>query len=195
MRARFALLALGASVWVAAQTPLPRFSGTAAQGSLSFEFVQAGASTRGAFTRFSTDLRFDEKNLAASALAVTVQVDSLDTQDKDRDTTLRGADLFDVAKFPTATFVAKSLAKRADGGFDAVGKLTLRGVTRDLRLPLKLTLKREGANAVVDLSGSTTIKRLAFGVGQGDWRSTEWVSDDVKVTYSVRLLGAPPPAN
>jgi polyisoprenoid-binding protein YceI len=195
MRVQFALLALGASVWVAAQTALPRFTGNASQGSLTFEFVQAGAATRGAFTRFSTDLRFDESKLAASGLAVTVQVDSLDTKDKDRDTTLRGADLFDVAKFPTASFVANSLAKRADGGLEAVGKLTIRGVTRDVRLPLKLTLKRDGANTVVDLAGSTTIKRLAFGVGQGEWRSTEWVPDDVKVTYSVRLLGAPTQKN
>ena len=65
-----------------------------------------------------------------------MQIASLDTQDKDRDDTLAGADLFDAKKFPTAQYVASSLAKRADGGLEAVGKLTLRGVTRDLRLPL-----------------------------------------------------------
>lgn len=193
MRAATIGLTIGLTIGVAAaiaQTATPRFSGDPTRSSLEFEFVQAGAATRGVFAKFSTELRFDANNLAASGLAVTVQIDSLDTKDRDRDTTLRSADLFDVAKFPRATFVANSLARRADGGLDAVGKLTIRGVTRDLRLPLKLTMQRHGANAVIELSGATTIKRLAFGVGQGDWRSTEWVPDEVKVTYSVRLLGA-----
>jgi polyisoprenoid-binding protein YceI len=191
VRAPVICLAIAVTTLAVAESALPRFVGDAKRGSLGFEFVQAGAATRGAFARFSTELRYDEKNLAASGLAVTVQIDSLDTKDKDRDGTLRSADLFDAAKYPNATFVAKSLAKRADGGLDAVGKLTIRGVTRDLRLPLKLTLKREASSTVVSLTGETTIKRLAFGVGQGDWRSTEWVPDEVKVIYTVHLLGAP----
>jgi polyisoprenoid-binding protein YceI len=173
-----------------AQTAVPRFAGDAGKSSLAFEFVQAGALSRGVFSQFSTELRFDEKNLAGSGLAVTVQVGSLDTQDKDRDTTLKGAELFDVAKFPTATFVANSLARRSQGGFEAVGKLTIRGVARDLRLPLVLRKSNEGGRSVIDLTGETTIKRLQFGVGQGEWQSTEWVPDDVKVKYSVRLLGS-----
>ena len=39
-----------------------------------------------------------------------------------------------------------------------------------------------------DLSGKTVVHRLDFGVGQGDWKSTEWVGNDVTVAYSVRLV-------
>jgi polyisoprenoid-binding protein YceI len=117
---------------------------------------------------------------------VTVQIASLDTQDKDRDTELQGADLFDARKYPTAQFVASSFAKGAHGGVEAVGKLTLRGVTHDLRLPLSI---RSTANGV-ELSGETTIKRLEYGVGQGDWKSTEWVGDEVKLQYKVPLAKA-----
>jgi polyisoprenoid-binding protein YceI len=191
VRATAIFLAVSLATIAMADSTTTRYKGDATRGSLRFEFVQAGAATGGAFARFNTELRYDETNLVASGLVVTVNIDSLDTKDKDRDATLRSADLFDVAKYPTASFVANSLAKRADGGLEAVGKLTIRGVTRDLRLPLKLTLKREASGNAVDLTGETTIKRLAFGVGQGDWRSTEWVPDDVKVTYSVRLFGAP----
>ena len=82
--------------------------------------------------------------------------------------------------------MADSLAKRADGGLEAVGKLTLRGVTRDLRLPLTI---RESAGGL-EISGETTIKRLDYGVGQGEWKSTEWVGDEVKLQYKVPLAKA-----
>jgi polyisoprenoid-binding protein YceI len=178
---------------VAAQTALPRYLGDPTRSSLGFAFVQAGAESRGSFTRFNTELRYEDKSLATSGLAVTVQIGSIDTKDKERDDALKGADLFDVARFPTATFVANSLARRSDGRLEAVGKLTLRGVTRDLRLPLSLQVAQENGKRVADLKGETTLKRLQFGIGQGDWKSTEWVGDDVKVSYAVRLLGAPAP--
>ncbi len=153
----------------------------AAGGSLTFSFMQAGAENHGSFRQFSTDLTWDEKNPAACKLEVTVQTASLDTLDKDRNDTLAGPDLFDVKKFPTARFSAGSFAKRADGGLEAVGKLTLRGVTKDLRVPLTIKPVANG----LEISGAVTIKRLAFGVGQGDWNSTDTVGDDVKLQYKV----------
>jgi polyisoprenoid-binding protein YceI len=161
-------------------TVLPHY--TQASGSLDFTFEQAGAASRGSFTKFATTLDYDEKNLAASKLNVTVHVASLDTQDKDRDSTLVSADLFDAQKFPTATFAASSLVKGARG-VEAVGKLTIRGVTRDVRLPLSI---RPTANGVA-ISGEATIKRLDFGIGQGEWKSTEWVGDAVTLSYKVAL--------
>jgi len=154
--------------------------------SLAFSFMQAGAENHGSFRQFTTGLTWDEKNPAAGSLDVTVQTASLETQDKDRNDTLAGADLFDVKKFPTAHYTANSFAKRADGGLEAVGKLTLRGVTKNLRVPL--TIRTSGSG--LELSGEVTIKRLDFGVGQGDWNSTEWVGDDVKLAYKVPMTRA-----
>ena len=163
----------------------PRFAQAPGTGGLTFRFVQAGAETEGSFRKFSTEMVYDETNLAASTLKVTVQIGSLATQDKERDTELASANLFDAAKFPTAQFTASSLAKRGSG-VEAVGKLTLRGVTRELRLPL--TIRKTAAG--VEISGETTIRRLEYGVGQGDWKSTEWVGDEVKLQYKVPLTRA-----
>lgn len=154
-------------------------------GTLTFAFVQAGAENHGAFRQFTTELHYDANQLAGSSLKVTVQIASLDTQDRDRDTELQGADLFDAKQHPTAQFVATSFVKGARG-VEAVGKLTLRGVTRDLRLPLSIQSTASG----VELSGETTIRRLDYGVGQGDWKSTEWVGDEVKLQYKVPLTKA-----
>jgi polyisoprenoid-binding protein YceI len=99
---------------------------------------------------------------------------------------LKSADLFDAQKFPTAQYAANSLVKTASGGIEAIGKLTIRGVSHDLRLPLSI---RPSANGV-ELSGETTVKRLDYGVGQGEWRSTDTVGDAVKLQYKVPLTRA-----
>lgn len=151
---------------------------------LTFTFDQAGAASQGSFKQFSTDLAYDEKNLAGSSLSVKVQIASLDTQDKDRDSTLASAELFDTQKFPTATYVASSIARDANGKLEAVGKLTLRGVTRDLRIPLVIKPTAAG----LELTGGTSIKRLDYGIGQGEWKSTDSVGDTVKLQYKVALV-------
>ena len=159
-----------------------------AKSSLEFSFVQAGAQNKGTFKKLTTTLDFAADNLAASKLDVVVDMTSLDSGDKERDDTLRGADLFNIAKYPQARFTSAQIVKTASG-YDAVGKLTLRGVSRDTHVPFTLRTVTEQGKPVSYLTGQTTIKRLEFGVGQGDWKSTEWVGDAVTVSYSVRLTG------
>ena len=156
-------------------------------GSLTFSFMQAGAENQGSFKQFATELTWDEQNPAAGSLKVTVQTASLETQDKDRNDVLGGAELFDVKKYPTADYVANSFAKAAGGKLEAIGKLTLRGVTKNLRIPLTIRTTAGG----VELSGEVTLKRLDYGVGQGEWQSTEWVGNDVKLQYKVPLARSP----
>jgi len=158
----------------------------AAGSSLTFTFDQEGAASKGSFKQFSTELGYDEKSIAAGSLNVKIQIASIDTQDQERNDMLVTADLFDAQKFPTAQYTASSLARTAAGGLEAVGKLTLRGVTRELRLPLKIVPTATG----LELSGATAIKRLDYGVGQGDWKSTEGVADEVKIQYKVALVKA-----
>jgi polyisoprenoid-binding protein YceI len=162
-----------------------RYTQATSGNSLTFTFTQLGAATEGRFQRFATVLRYDDKNPAASSLEVTVQIASIDTQDGERDGVLATPELFDTQKFPVATFVSASLT-RGPSGLEAPGKLTIRGVTRDLRLPLTIKPTATG----LELSGQTTMKRLAFGIGQGDWQSVESVGDEVKVQYKVALVRA-----
>jgi polyisoprenoid-binding protein YceI len=180
-----AMALLTAVAAVAKDAAVPSYQ-QAAGSSLTFTFSQLGAATQGRFSRFDTALTFDEKNLEASSLRVTVQIASIDTQDAERDGVLVTPELFDAQKHPVATFVATSLVRGASG-LEAPGKLTIRGVTRDLRLPL--VIKPQGAG--LELSGATSFRRLEFGIGQGDWQSTESVGDEVKVQYKVLLSRSP----
>jgi polyisoprenoid-binding protein YceI len=168
-----------------APAALPRWV-QAPGSSLTFTFDQEGAANTGTFKKFSTELAYDDKSPAAGSLNVKVQIASIDSQDKERNDLLVGADLFDAQKFPTGQYSSNSFSRTAAGGLEAVGKLTIRGVTHDLRLPLKIVPTPAG----LELSGATSIKRLDYGVGQGDWKSTDGVSDEVKIQYKVALVKA-----
>jgi polyisoprenoid-binding protein YceI len=169
--------------------PVAHYTLDQTKSTLEFQFEQAGAQNKGKFTRFPVTLDFSPDNLATSKLDVVVETSSLDTGDKERDDTLKGADLLSVAKFPQARFTSTQITKTANG-YDAAGKLTLRGVSRDIHVPFSFRTADEQGKPAGYLLGRTTIKRLDFGVGQGDWKSTEWVGNDVSVSYSLRLVPA-----
>jgi polyisoprenoid-binding protein YceI len=158
-----------------------------AKSSLEFTFMQAGAANKGRFTHFQVALDFSAENLAASRLDVTIEMNSADTGDQERDDTLKGADLFAVAKYPQAHFAASQITRTASG-YEAVGKLTIRGMTHDARVPFSFRTATESGAAGGYMSGKTSVRRLDYGVGQGDWKATDQVSNDVTVSFTLRLI-------
>jgi polyisoprenoid-binding protein YceI len=175
----------------AAQAPSPvtHYVLDQAKSTLEFTFMQAGAQNKGKFKRFPVTFDFAPDNPAGGRLDVTVEIASLDTGDQERDDTLKGADLFAAAKFPQAHFLATQFAKTA-AGFEAQGKLTIRDQTRDVRVPFTFRTAVEQGATVGYMSGKTTIRRLDYGVGQGDWKATDQVGNDVGVSFSLRLTAA-----
>jgi polyisoprenoid-binding protein YceI len=162
------------------------FTAEPASSRLEFTGVQAGAEFKGVFHKFAAAVDFSPDALAAAKFDVVIDLGSEDTMDKDRDGTIRGADVFDVAHFPTAHYVTRVFSKTA-AGYTAVGSLTLRGVTKDVPIAFKFNPAAGGGA----LSGTAELKRLDFGVGQGDWKSTEWVADLVKVSFTLNLKAKP----
>jgi len=167
---------------VSAAAPATSYSADPQQSRLQFSGVQAGAEFTGAFHKFTAAIDFAPDALAGAHFDVQIDLNSVDSMDKDRDTTIRGADVFDVAHWPAAHYVTRSFTKTA-AGYSAVGALTLHGVTKDVPIDFSFTQTAAGAK----LEGSAKLKRLDFGVGQGDWKSTEWVADAVKISFSLVL--------
>jgi polyisoprenoid-binding protein YceI len=186
-----ALWLASSAAWAADAKPTPPlYRADPAGSTLQFSFRQAGAISTGRFGRFAVEFRFDAGKLAASSLAAKIDVASLDTGDRERDELLRGADLFLVARYPTASFRSTGLQRRRDGSYEATGTLTIRGISRPLRLPFAIETARRADLTTMTLRGTTVIRRLDFGVGQGDWKSTEWVDNDVTVRFDVLLTMA-----
>jgi polyisoprenoid-binding protein YceI len=109
---------------------------------------------KGRFTRFNGDFHLDDKDITKSSLKVTIEADSIDTNDAKRDAHLRSADFFDVEKFPILTFAGTGF-ERAGAGYRVTGDLTIHGVTREI------TLDVEDLGSVKDPWGNT---RVAFSV-------------------------------
>ncbi|WP_116807716.1 YceI family protein [Steroidobacter cummioxidans] len=157
------------------------------ESKLTFVGEQAGAQFEGSFDKFTADISFDPKDLAASRFDVKIDTASVNTQDGERDTTIKSPDLFDVKRFPTAHYVADKFADKGGNKYSATGKLTLRNVTKDV--PIDFTFESKDGGAW--LKGTAKIKRLDFGVGQGEWKDTSTVGNDVQVRFALRLKGAP----
>jgi polyisoprenoid-binding protein YceI len=153
------------------------------QSELKFIAIQAGAPFEGKFERFSADIRFDASDIARSRFEVKIDLASVNTRDGERDDTLKSADLFAVERYPTATFVAERFEHRGGSKFAATGSLTLRGITRTV--PIEFTFETNATGAW--LKGSGALKRLDFGVGQGEWKDTEGVANEVQVRYALLL--------
>lgn len=158
---------------------------TDAGSELRFRATQAGAEFEGRFARFSASIVFDEGDLAGSRFDVEIATASVETKDADRDSVLKDSDFFDAGKYPQARFVATKF-RRVASGFVADGQLTLRGVTRPV--PVSFTFTRASGSAT--LAGTALLRRLDFGVGQGEWRSTDSVGNEVKVLFTLRLSPA-----
>jgi polyisoprenoid-binding protein YceI len=79
--------------------------------------------------------------------------------------------------------VAERFVSKGGNRFAAPGKLMLRNVTREV--PIEFTFEQKDGSAW--LKGSARLKRLDFGVGQGDWKDTETVANEVKVNFVLLL--------
>src|SRR5690349_16397365 len=103
---RAALIAALLSTTTFADTPagVTHYSVDPAKSSLEFSFMQAGAQNKGKFTKFPVTLDASTDGATVSRLDVTVVMSTMDSGDQERDDTLRGPDLFNIAKFPQARF-------------------------------------------------------------------------------------------
>src|SRR3954468_21882901 len=121
--------------------------------------------TRGRFTKWTGDIRFDPENPAASSVEVSIDPASIDTADAQRDAHLRSPDFFDVEKFPSAAFRSTKI-ERAGGQYRVHGDLTVHGVTRSV--VLDATFEGAGKDPWggerAGFSASVTIDRKDYGL-------------------------------
>jgi polyisoprenoid-binding protein YceI len=148
---------------------------------LGFSGTQTGAPFKGSFGKWMAEIAFDPAHPETGHAKVTIDLASAHTGDTQRDTALPQSDWFDVKHFPQATFEATGFTPKGGDAYEAAGKLTIRGVTKDVVLPFTLAVAGDGATA----KGHLGLARTAFGVGQGPWTSGEWVALEVGVDFDL----------
>jgi polyisoprenoid-binding protein YceI len=152
------------------------------------------STTKGRFTKFSVDADVDEANLAASTATITIDAESVDTRDENRDAHLRSADFFDAANHPALTFVTRRLEPKGGSDYRIIGDLTIRGVTREVSLDGELNgpMKDPWGNTRVGLSAQGKVSRKDWGL---TWNGVLEagglvVGDEVKMNIETELVKA-----
>lgn len=183
-RTRILPLALAASLIAAA--PATAADYVQSSGALSFASEYQGQTFVGLFPEFRSTLSFDPAAPQDAKLDVTIPLASASTKNGDRDSTLKTADFFDIAKFAQARYTANGFRSLGDNRYSADGTLELRGVKK----PVTLTFTWTPGDLPV-LAGNATVKRLDFGVGAGDWGDVSIIPNDVAVSTKVTFAPAP----
>jgi polyisoprenoid-binding protein YceI len=160
-----------------------------AQSEIAFVSKQMGVPVQGKFERFAGTVNVDPAKPEAGKVAFTVELGSAAIGTPETLAELKKPEWFDVAKSATATFQSTGIQSLGGGKVDVVGKLTLKGVTNEIHVPMTLT--RIGDTLKAD--GEFTIKRLDYRIGAGEWGDTSLVANEVLVRPRLTVQGTPNP--
>jgi polyisoprenoid-binding protein YceI len=187
LRYRFlctALLAAGGAA-AAAQSPIRL---QPAQSEVTFVTKQMGVPVEGKFRTFAATLDLDPKKPESGSISVQITMLSGLLGVAEADAELPKPIWFDVAKFPEATFKSTSIKSHGNGKFMVNGQLTIKGIARDLAVPVSIT--QAGPNSTA--TGTFVVKRLDHTIGQNEWTDTTVVANDVQVKFKLTFTGLAP---
>ena len=159
-----------------------------AQSEVTFTSRQMGVPVEGRFGRFDAKMVFDPRQPEGGHVTITIDVGSARFGAPETDAEVPKPVWFHLAKFPQATFESSSIKAVGAGRYDVAGRLTLKGRARDVVVPVTLAFGTPYAMA----SGSFTLRRLDFAIGDGEWADTSLVANDVQVHFKLALAGLPP---
>ncbi len=156
-----------------------------ARSAITFVATQMGVPAEGAFKRFTARVEFDPAKLAASKARIEIELDSFDSGVAEVDTEVKRKGWFNTAQFPTAAFVSSAVKSLGTNRYEAIGKLTIKGRTRDVTAPF--TVRQDGGASVFE--GVFPLKRLDYGIGEGPWSDTDTVANEVQIRFKLTGTG------
>lgn len=149
----------------------------------------------GNFTKFDATMNTDTEDFLNATISLEADVNSISTNNQQRDGHLKSADFFNAEAFPTLSFNSTSFTKNNDGTYALAGDLTIKGNTKPVVLNVEYggtaTDPYNQTKAGFEITG--TINRQDFGL---TWSAvTEaggiMVSDEVKITLNVQMIKQP----
>jgi polyisoprenoid-binding protein YceI len=146
--------------------------------------------TEGSFKIFDGTVEHTKADMSDAKINFSVDMNSINTENENRDKHLKGDDFFNAEKFPTATFVGKSFKPLGDNKYELVGDLTIRDVTKSVKFAVRfggIATSTRGDKA--GFKATTTINRFDYNL---KWdRATEAgglvVGKDVDITVLLEM--------
>jgi len=152
-----------------------------AKTTVSAVFKQMNVPVEAKFKKHNIVIDYNAAAPDASKATVEIETASLDVGDAEMNKEVAKKEWFNSAQFPKASFVSSAIKSAGAGKLNVTGKLTIKGKAADVTFPI--TVKTEGGKQVFD--GALPIKRLAFNVGDGEWKDTSMVADEVTIKFHV----------
>ena len=146
---------------------------------LGFKATSRLMNADGRFHRFRGDVAVDPRDIATARINLSIEAASIDTGIGLRDTHLRSTDFFDVERFPTITF--ESMHVEAAGRRATVtGRLTVRGVTREIAVPVDVSV----SDVALVASGELVMNRRDYGMSYNSIVNP--IGNEVRVSFTIR---------
>jgi polyisoprenoid-binding protein YceI len=145
---------------------------------------------RGTFQTYEATLDADPEDLTTASIEFSIDVNSVDTRNEDRDTHLRSADFFDVEHYPKMTFKSTKITKKSPGEYDVTGDLNIRGTTRTETFVV--SFEGQGTdpygNVKVGFEAHGSISRSEYGLTWNAALETGGVlvADQVQITLDIQ---------
>lgn len=147
---------------------------------ISFTYNQMGSRAYGTFKKFEGVLDFDTAHPEAAHARLTIDLDSIDAGSEDANSELKKPAWFDTASFPQAIFESTQFNDLGNNRYRITGNLTLRGLTREVAVPVQL----KADNTIGIFDGELTLERDDFKIGEGEWADT-MVSNAINIRFRM----------
>ena len=165
------------------------YAGGHESGVLQFSGAVEGSGFTGSFGEFSVTYCMPNGEPAAGEIEVQVELATADTDNRDRDQTLKGEEFFAVEQYPRSSWRSLSIERDGDG-YLADGELELKGIRAGQTI--QFTLEPDGeaivARGEFTLLGEAEVNRQRFQVGTGEFADPEFVRNRVDVSFEVSLV-------
>lgn len=152
-----------------------------AKSELVAVFSQMGVPVEGRFKQLSGEIQFDPAKIEQATAKLSIDMGSFDLGSEEYNAEVAKADWFNQPKFPTASFVSRSLKPLDKQQLQLTGDLSIKGKTQSVSLPVKYQPQGSG----YQFEGELPISRLQFLIGEGEWQQTDLVADQVKIRFKL----------
>jgi polyisoprenoid-binding protein YceI len=165
----------------------------------SFQIRHIISRVTGHFDDFTGTVNIDRANPGVSSVEFTIKSASINTGNSSRDTDLRGANFFEVEKFPEITFKSTAIKPSSKKDvYDVTGNFTMHGVTKTITIPVEALGIAKGPRGkdVAGFTAKTTINRKDYGIvwNRAIDNGGTLLSDDVDITVNIEAGAAAPAA-
>ncbi|MBC3872384.1 YceI family protein [Undibacterium flavidum] len=144
-------------------------------------FKQMEVPVQAKFKKFQATIDYNAAKPELSTAKVDIDVSSIDLPAPEYNQEVLKKEWFNAAQFAKASFVSTSMKSLGAGKLDVSGNLSIKGKTIAVRFPLQI--KTEGK--ALSFEGNLPIKRLQFNIGEGEWKDTSMVADEVVIQFKV----------